>query len=102
MKIESLKILLGQNKILWTNHCLQRMGERDIKRVDVKNCIVNGEIIEDYPNDFPNPSCLIFGKTLADKFLHVVAGTDGNYLYIITAYFPSEDKFEQDMKTRRK
>ena len=78
------------------------MGERDIKRADVKNCILNGEIREEYPNDFPNPSCLIFGMTLDDKILHVVAGTDGNYLYIITTYYPSADKFEQDMKTRRK
>ena len=102
MKIEDLKLLLGNNKILWTNHCLQRMGERDIKRADVKNCILNGEIIEEYPNDFPNPSCLIFGMTLDGKILHVVAGTNENYLYVITAYYPSADKFEYDMKTRRK
>ena len=77
-------------------------GERDIQRDDVKNCIQNGEIIEDYPDDFPNPSCLIFGMTLANKILHVVAGSDGTYLYIITAYYPSADKFEPDMKTRRR
>ena len=102
LKIDDLKLLLKNNKILWTSHCLQRMGERDIKRADVKNCIMNGEIIEDYPDDFPNPSCLIFGTALSGKILHVVAGTDENYLYVITAYCPSEDKFEKDMKTRRK
>ena len=102
MRIEDLQSLLESNNILWTTHCLQRMGERDIKRSDVKHCIQEGEIIEDYPNDFPNPSCLIFGTTLTNKVLHVVVGTDGNYLYIITAYYPSENKFESDMKTRRK
>ena len=35
------------------------MQERDISRADVKNGIATGEIIEDYPDDFPNPSCLI-------------------------------------------
>lgn len=102
MQIEELKKLIENNSILWTTHCLQRMGERDIKRADVKNCISNGEIIEQYPDDFPNPSCLVFGMTLANKVLHVVAGTDGKYLYIITAYYPTEDKFESDLKTRRK
>ena len=102
MKINDLQLFFEKNKVLWTSHCLQRMGERDIKRADVKNCILNGEIIEDYPDDFPNPSCLIFGTTSEDKILHVVAGTDGDYLYVITAYYPSENKFEQDMKTRRK
>ncbi|MBQ7559709.1 MAG: DUF4258 domain-containing protein [Synergistaceae bacterium] len=102
MKINDLQLFFEKNKVLWTSHCLQRMGERDIKRADVKNCILNGEIIEDYPDDFPNPSCLIFGATSENKILHVVAGTDGDYLYIITAYYPSKNKFEQDMKTRRK
>ena len=101
MNIEELKCFIEKGDILWTTHCLQRMGERDIKRADVKNCILNGEIIEYYPNDFPHPSCLIFGMTLDNQVLHVVAGTDGTRLCIITAYFPSINKFEPDMKTRR-
>lgn len=101
MQIDDLKKFLENNSILWTTHCLQRMGERDITRADVKNCIHNGEIIENYPDDFPNPSCLVFGITLDNKVLHVVVGTDGNYLYIITTYYPSKDKFESDLKTRR-
>ena len=93
---------MENGSILWTTHCLARMSERDIQRDDVRNCIMNGEIIEDYPDDFPHPSCLIFGMTLENKILHVVAGTDGIYLYIITAYYPTADKFEPDMKTRRR
>lgn len=77
------------------------MQERDISRADVKNCILNGEIIEDYPNDFPYPSCLIFGYTIKEKVIHVVAGSDGEYIYIITAYFPNKEKFEDDLKTRK-
>lgn len=102
LKIDDLRVLLNNGTVLWTTHCLQRMGERDIQRDDVKNCILNGEIIENYPDDFPNPSCLVFGMTLANRILHVVAGSDGTYLYIITAYYPSADKFEPDMKTRRR
>lgn len=77
------------------------MQERDISRADVKNCILNGEIIEDYPNDFTYPSCLIFGYTIKEKVIHVVAGSDGEYIYIITAYFPNKEKFEDDLKTRK-
>lgn len=60
-----------------------------------------GEIIEDYPNDYPNPSCLIFGYTLNNRVIHVVIGYDVENIYIITAYYPNTDKFELDMKTRR-
>ena len=101
MQIESLRQLVESGNIMWTTHCLERMGERDILRADVKSCILNGEIIEDYPDDFPNPSCLIFGKTVEGKILHTVVGCDTEYIYIITAYYPSEDRFEPDMKTRR-
>ena len=101
MHIQTLIELVDDNKIKWSVHCLERMGERDISRADVKNCICNGEIIEDYPNDFPHPSCLIFGYSVNNKILHVVVGTNEEELYIITAYFPNSDKFESDMKTRR-
>ena len=33
--------------------------------------------------------------------MHVVCGTDGEYLWIITAYYPSKDKWENDFKTKK-
>lgn len=101
MKIDVLQSLIKENKIRWSTHCMERMGERDISREDVKKCIGNGEIIEDYPSDFPYPSCLIFGYTMANEILHVVAGIEGKWIYIITTYYPSSDMFESDMRTRR-
>jgi hypothetical protein len=77
------------------------MQERDISRADVKRCIMEGEIIEDYPEDFPHPSCLVFGYSESNNVIHVVVGNDGNNIYIITAYFPNTTKFEQDLKTRK-
>ena len=69
----------------------------------VKNCIMHGEIIEDYPDDFPHPSCLIFGYTVNEKVIHAVVSLDvGNdSIGIITVYFPNTDKFEDDLKTRK-
>lgn len=89
------------DNIIWIKHCLERMGERGIKIADVKNCIKTGEIIEEYPDDFPNPSCLIFGVTTKSIVLHTVVGVDGKNLFIITAYYPTTDKFEEDLKKRR-
>lgn len=102
MDIELYKVLCAESKILWTQHCLQRMQERDISRADVKHGIATGEIIEEYPDDFPNPSCLIFGYTVNNQILHVVAGCDNINIYIITAYYPDVRKFEVNLKTRRK
>lgn len=55
MNLEIYQKLCMESKILWTQHCLQRMQERNISRADVKNGIVTGEIIEDYPDDYRIP-----------------------------------------------
>lgn len=102
MKLEEYQKLCSRSKIIWTQHCLERMQERDISRKDEKNGILTGEIIEEYPDDFPNPSCLIFGYTMGNRILHIVAGCDTINIYIITAYYPDTKKFEADLKTRRK
>ena len=87
----------------WYKHALERMQERDITRTDVKNCIMYGEIIEDYPDDFPHPSCLVFGYTVNKKVIHAVISLDtkNDSIGIITVYFPNTDKFENDLKTRK-
>ncbi len=102
MRIENVQKLCIDRKIKWSAHSLSRIQERGLSRKDVLDCIMSGEIIEDYPEDFPHPSCLILGYTGASKAIHSVVGTDGEYLYIITAYIPNMDKFEKDLKTRKK
>lgn len=102
MQIEEIQELCKQSKIKWYKHALERMQERDINRADVKNCIMNGEIIENYPDDFPHPSCLIFGYTMDHKIIHAVVSNDNKNIGIITVYFPNTIKFENDLKTRRK
>ena len=101
MDINNIRKLCKDLKIRWSAHGLMRMQERDISRNDVRKCISEGEIIEDYPDDYPHPSCLVYGHDAKNQVLHVVAGMDENVVYIITAYYPSTDKFERDLKTRR-
>ena len=83
-------------------HAADMMMKRGISRLDVLDCLQNGEIIEDYPNSFPNPSCLVFGKIASNKIIHAVVGIKDDMLMIITAYFPDTIKFEEDLRTRRK
>ena len=95
--ITTLQSLCTDDTIMVTKHLADRMHERDIKYSHIKQAILDGEIIEDYPEDYPFPSCLILGCGL-----HVVAGVGDGLLWIITAYRASLDKWEPDLKTRRK
>lgn len=101
MKIKDIQNFCEQGKIKWYKHALERMQERDISRADVKTCIMGGEIIEEYPDDFPHPSCLIFGQTVHNKIIHVVVSIDKENIGIITVYYPNTEKFENDLKTRK-
>ena len=84
-------------------HILIRLAELQIFQYDVIEAILEGEIIEDYPADKPFSSCL-FLKVIKNNPLHVVVSFDdlNQKAYIITAYNPSLDRFENDFKTRRK
>lgn len=101
LDLNKLREYYRQEKVIITIHAQERLRQRGIKAKDVRNCVMTGEIIEQYPDDFPFPSCLIFGKTINGKILHVVASNEGTGSRIITAYFPDNIKFEDDLKTRR-
>ena len=101
MDIHKIQTLFQNRSVKWSTHCLERMQERDILRDDVISCVLRGEIIEDYTNDFPCPSCLIFGYNTQDKVLHIVIGADETTAYVSTAYYSSTDKFEADLRTRK-
>ena len=80
---------------------MTRLLQRGISLDDVTDAIKNGEIIEDYPDDYPYPSCLILGRDKNAQALHVVCGFTENELWLITAYRPSEEIWENDLKTRK-
>jgi hypothetical protein len=101
LTIDEIRKLVKEGKIQWRGHMLHRMKQRGINILDVLECIMNGEIIEQYENDYPYPSCLIFGTTLNNSVLHVVCAIGDGYVWMITAYFPSIGEWMPDYRTRR-
>ena len=100
LDIEAIRVKCREGAIRWSTHSAARMLQRGITREDVVNCISNGEIIEQYPEYWLNPACLIFGLDVNDEILHVVVGMD-EFVHIVTAYRPDSATFMPDMKTRR-
>lgn len=99
--INSLKSFNRPEKIAITEHARKRLVERGITVNDIVKCIDNGEIIEQYEDDKPLPSCLILGMTEKNIHIHTVVSCNGEWLYLITAYYPNSDIWEADNKTRR-
>lgn len=101
LKVDTIKELVRTGKIRWTNHCIVRLFQRNISQEDIENALLNGEIIEEYENDYPYPSCLVYGIDLNNKVLHVICGTSETELWVITAYYPDNIKWKDDLKTRK-
>ncbi|MCR4818710.1 MAG: DUF4258 domain-containing protein [Fretibacterium sp.] len=55
--IEQFRALCHPEFVILTQHGRKRLAERGIRIRDVCRAIESGEIIEDYPDDFPFPSC---------------------------------------------
>ena len=96
LRIEDIVLLCNNDTIVLTEHLLTRMRQRHIKLEDIKHAISEGEIIEQYPEDYPFPGCLINGKDL-----HIVCSVGEGRIYIITAYRPSPEKWEAGGRKRK-
>ncbi len=99
--IKLLRNLFTEDKVFVTEHAAERFRQRGIRIKDIRMAVISGEIIEDYPEDYPFPSCLICGKGSDDKIIHVCMSDEGESSRIITAYYPDPTKWSNDLKTRK-
>lgn len=101
LSMAEIQKLCSEERIIITLHAAKRLEQRGIRSKDITDCIMSGEIIEEYADDYPYPSCLILGKQNDQVPLHAVVASNGEELFIITAYYPSDEQWEDDWKTRK-
>ena len=102
LEIKVLRQKCDAGHIRWTVHILEKMQERDIEPTDVINCINTGIIIEQYPQAYPYPACLILGLTVKnDKHIHVVVGYGMGFIWIVTAYEPDDSEWTNGYSERK-
>lgn len=89
-------------RIVYRIHATRRMFERDINEADLLACLGDGNVIENYPGDFPFPSFLVNGTTSGKYPLHAVVGVNRGekILYIITVYVPDQARWTNDFSER--
>ena len=75
--------------------------ERMITTSEVRSVVLEGELIEDYPEDRRGHSCLIYGEGHGERKIHVVCSPKDEYLAVIAAYLPSEYEWQEDFRTRK-
>lgn len=101
--LEFIKSCITRRRIYWTYHVNMRLKERFIPRETILSSVDTYEIIETYAKDKYLPSYLIYGK-YKDHIIHIQIATDleNDNITIVTAYKPTLDKLEKDLRTRRR
>ncbi len=94
------------NSLFYTRHAKFEMENEGFGRIhdrEVYEAVSGGEVIEEYIEDKPYPGVLIFGKTMAERPLHIVCAynKEENLAIIITVYHPNPELWI-DYKRRRK
>jgi hypothetical protein len=95
------KILIEQGFIKISFHGLDEMDDDDIEVDDIMEAVINGEMVEDYPEDRRGHSCLIFGWSKGRPH-HCVCTIVDNNVFLITVWIPDFENWMEDYKTRKK
>ncbi len=85
----------------YSNHAVMQMFKRNISADEVEGAISSGEVIKNYPNDKPYPSCLIL-YFVNNRPIHVVVSQDAesSTCFVVTAYQPTPNIWSVDFKTK--
>jgi len=89
-------------EVVFSRHALERMFQREIGPDVVKQVLIQGEVIADYPDDTPYPSQLILGYH-DNRPVHLVAAQDERteICYIVTVYEPQAELWADDYRKRK-
>ncbi|MBN1509513.1 MAG: DUF4258 domain-containing protein [Sedimentisphaerales bacterium] len=94
---------IRHRRIRWTYHINMRLQGRFISREVILGSTHSYEIIEEYPDDKYLPSYLVYAEHAGEVFhIHIATDVAGNGVVIVTAYRPSPDRWEADLRTRRR
>ena len=93
----------ARRKLLFLPHAITQMSRPDrmISVQEIRAVVLQGEIIEDYPEDARGHSCLMLGQGSTGRPVHVVCAPKPDYLAIITAYLPDKREWNWKFTVRR-
>jgi hypothetical protein len=101
MDILQIQAAVRQGQLFFTEHAIRQMAKRNIMDDETREAILDGEMIEAYPNDKYSPSCLIFGKTNQARPLHVQCSLPPR-VRVITVYQPDPDEWIDNRQRKKK
>ena len=92
MGIGAIKAKVRANEYVYSHHADIERTLDNLTFAQIEEALLNGEILEQYPNTGPGESCLIVGFA-KEQSIHVVCGWRGEKVAVITVYIPRPPRF---------
>lgn len=102
MDIVKIQDAIRNGNVNIRDHADEELGNDAIEDDDLYHSVLQGEVIEDYADDKPFPSCLIYGRDKNGRHIHSVWAYSEKHeiAVLITAYIPDPEKWI-DYKIRK-
>jgi len=92
MDIEEIKAKVRLSQYFYTHHAEVERRAEGLTFTQIEESLLNGEVLEQYPDTGRGESCLIVG--FAGRVpVHTVCGWRGDQVALITVYIPRPPKF---------
>lgn len=100
--IKVIRRRVRENQFRLSKHVTKRMDLRGRTLPDIKQVVVKGEVIREYPNEKPFPEYLFLGYPHgADDPCYVVVASNDETV-IVTVHDHDPEVYEPNHRTRRK
>ena len=100
MKINEIQNYIGRQDFKITDHAFEKMRAEYLTFQNIIAGIMNGEIIEEYPFEYPLPACLINGNTETAEPIYICISLPP-LVKIITVYRPDPVKWLDNFQKRK-
>jgi signal recognition particle GTPase len=92
MDIEDIKEYVRTDQYLYSLHAEIERKADELTFAQVEEALLNGKILEQYPDTGRGGSCLVVGFS-TEIPIHVICGWHGEKIALITVYIPTPPKF---------
>jgi uncharacterized protein DUF4258 len=99
--IDEIRTKFARDEFEFSRHAVEQTIRREITVTEIRDSVMTGTIIEDYPDDKYGPSCLVFGSTKTGRPLHIQCSYPSRpVVKIITLYEPDPNQWV-DFRVRK-
>jgi len=91
--LKRLKQAVEEHQVKISLHAAEEALAEEITRPEIEWAMLNARLLEDYPDWWLGPSCLIYGQTESGRGLHLVVSYAELPATIITVYEPRPPKW---------